>query len=137
MCVVSKKCQTHYQGSVVERCQDEAKWKKERKEKTAGVPRETDAVEGGVTCKAVFVAQSTRAGGDPSSKSELGVGQKDWLEGPASGLKQKWDWSQATDAFEEGDVMDWLEDAEMVRQWEDVGKGDEKITVRNMEGGIC
>ena len=30
--------------------------------------------------------------------------------------------------------MDWLEDDEMTRQWEDVSKEEEKITVRKMEG---
>ena len=30
--------------------------------------------------------------------------------------------------------MGWLEDDEMMRQWEDVSQEEEKITVRKMEG---
>ena len=30
--------------------------------------------------------------------------------------------------------MDWLEDDEMMRQWEEVSKEEEKITVSKMEG---
>ena len=52
----------------------------------------------------------------------LGVEQKDWLEGTASGLEHKCDCSQLEDDSEEGDVMDWLEDDEMMKQWEDVSK---------------
>ena len=74
------------------------------KEILLGVPGETDAAGGGVTLQAASVAQSTDAGGDPFSKSGLGVGRKDWLEGAASVLNQKWDCSQAEDDFEEGDV---------------------------------
>ena len=70
---------------------------------------------------------------DPFSKSGLGVGHKDWFERAASGLKQKWDCCQAEDDFEEGDVMDWLEDDEMMRQWEGASKEEEKITVRKLE----
>ena len=44
-----------------------------------GEPRGTDAAEGGVTRKAASVDQGT---------AELGVGQKDWLKGTASGLRQ-------------------------------------------------
>ena len=59
-------------------------------------PRETDAAEGGVTRKAASVVQSTQAREevrwreecvDFFSESELGVGQKGWLDGAASGLK--------------------------------------------------
>ena len=52
----------------------------------------------------------------------LGVGQKDWLEGTASGFEHKCDCSQLEDDFEEGDVMDWLEGDEMMQHWEDVSK---------------
>ena len=48
--------------------------------------------------------------------SELRVGQKDWLEGTASVLKQNWACSKVEDDVEEGDVMDWLEDDDMMRQ---------------------
>ena len=54
-----------------------------------------------------------------------GSEQKDWLEGTASGLEHKWDCSQLEDDFEEGDVMDWLEDDDMMKQWEDVSKETE------------
>ena len=70
-----------------------------------------------------------------SVKSGLQVGHKDWLEGAASGLKQKWDCSPVEDEFE-GNVMDWLEDDEVMKQWEDVSKEEEKITVSKMEGKI-
>ena len=56
----------------------------------AGEPMETHAAWGGVTRKAASVAPSTKTGGDPFSASGRGVGQKDWLEGAASGLKQNW-----------------------------------------------
>ena len=98
----------------------------------AGEPRETDTAEGGVTRKAASVDQSTKAREVLYSKSELGVVWKDWLEGNASGFKQKWNCSQAEDDIEE--QMDWLENGEMMKQWEDVGKEEEKITVRKMEG---
>ena len=100
----------------------------------AGVPKKADRVDGRVTRNALSAAQNTDAGEDPFSKSELGVGQKDGLEGTASGWKGKWDCTQAEDDFDEGDVMYWLEDDEMMRQWEDVSKEEENITVRKMEG---
>ena len=40
---------------------------------------------------------SKTQGRDPFSRSELRVGQKDLLEGTSSGLKEKWDCSQAED----------------------------------------
>ena len=55
-----------------------------------GEPMETHAAWSGVTRKAASVAPSTKTGGDPFSASGRGVGQKDWLEGAASGLKQNW-----------------------------------------------
>ena len=58
--------------------------------------------------------KQTDAVGDPFSKSGLGVGRKDWLEGAAPGLKREW--------------------GKMMRHWEDVSKEEKKITVRNMEG---
>ena len=36
---------------------------------------------------------------------------------------------------EERDAMDWLIDDEMVRQWEEVGKDAEEITLKRSEGG--
>ena len=56
------------------------------------------------------------------------------MEGTALGLKQKWYCSQVEDDFQEGHAMDWLEDDEMMKQWEDVSNEEEKITVRKMEG---
>ena len=61
-------------------------------------------------------------GSFPVNLGGLGVGQKDFLEGAASGLNQKWDCSQAEEEFEEGDVMGLVEDDEMMMQWEDVRK---------------
>ena len=72
----------------------------------AGEPTETHAAWSGVTRKAASVAPSTEEGGNPFSASGLGVGQKDWLDGAASGLKQNWGCSQADDDVEEGDAMD-------------------------------
>ena len=51
-------------------------------------------------------AQRTDTGEDPFSNSGLGVGRKDWLKGAASGLRQKWDFSQVEDDFGEEDVLD-------------------------------
>ena len=79
----------------------------------------TILAEGWVTRKAASVEQSTEARRVPFSKSELGVGQKDWPEETASGLKQKRG-SQVEDDVEEGDVMDWLGDDQMMSKWEDV-----------------
>ena len=73
----------------------------------------------GVTQKVVFVAQSADAREDPEA---------------APGLKQKLDCSQVEEECEEGEMMDWLEVDEMMRQREEVSKEDEKITVRKMEG---
>ena len=126
----------------MEICQDEATWKEEEEGRggeeekegrkmenellNAILAGEIDAAEGGVTRKAAFVAHSTRqewveVGGVEGrhlfSKYELGgFGQKGWLEG-ASDLRQKWDCSQIEDDFAEGDVMEWLEDDEMMKQW--------------------
>ena len=85
----------------------------------AGVPRETDAAGSGVAQVAVFVAQSTNAGRDP---------------GTASGMKQKWDCSQVEDEFGEGDGMEWLEGDDLMRQWEEVSKEEEKTEVRKFVG---
>ena len=35
--------------------------------------------------------------------------------------------------FEEGDGMDWYEDDEMRKQWEEVSRGEEKIRQRKIE----
>ena len=51
------------------------------KEILAGVPKEADTVEGGVTRNTVSAAPSTDAGEDPFKKSELGVGRKDGSKG--------------------------------------------------------
>ena len=60
--------------------------------------------------------KAVRQGRDPFCNSELRGGQREWLEGTASGLKQSWDCSKAEVDVEEGDVMDWLEDDDMMRQ---------------------
>ena len=89
------------------------------------VPNEADAVGSGVTRNAVSVAQSTKEGEVLFSDSGLEVGRKDWLDGAGSGLKQKWDCSQVEGDFEGGDVTDWLEDDEKMKQWEDVSKKED------------
>ena len=89
--------------------------------------RETDAAMGEGTWKAACGAQSTKAGGDPFGESELEVGQKGLSEGSASCWKLNWDCSRDENNLEEGDVMDWLEDDEMMKQWEEVSKDEEKI----------
>ena len=40
-------------------------------------------------------------------------------------LKQKWNCSRIEEDFGEGDGLDWYEDDEMVRRWEDTSKGGE------------
>ena len=45
-----------------------------------------------------------------------------------------WDCSQNEDSIEEGDVIDWYEDDEMLRQWEEVSEEEEKIVNRKTEG---
>ena len=76
----------------------------------AGMPKEVDTVAGGATRNAVSAAPSTNAGEDSFGKSGLGIGRKDVL-------KQKWDCSQIEEDFGEGDVLDWYEDDEIVRNW--------------------
>ena len=44
------------------------------------------------------------------SRSGLGAGRKDWLDGAVSCLKHKWDCSQVEDDVGEGDGMDWSEE---------------------------
>ena len=68
------------------------------------VPGETDAAGNGVAHKAVFAAQSAKNG-----------------RGFAS---------QVEEECQEGDVMDWLEDDEMMKSWEEVSKVEVKIMVR-------
>ena len=99
----------------------------------AGVPKEADTVGGGVTRNTVSAALSTHAGEDSLRKSELGIGRKDDLKGIEQSLKQKWDSSQIEGDFGDGDVVDWYEDDEMMRQWEEASKEEEMIAKRNME----
>ena len=54
-------------------------------------------------------------------------------EGTISCLKQSWGCSQAEDDREEEDTTDWLEDDEMMRQWEEVSKDEGKITLKQDE----
>ena len=49
-------------------------------------------------------------------------------------LKQKLDCSQIEEHFGEGYVMDWYEDDEMVRHWEEISKEEEKIAKGKMDG---
>ena len=84
---------------------------------------ETDAAMGESTWKSACVARSTKAGGDLFGESELEVGQKGLWEGSASCWKLNWDCSGDENNLEEGGVMDWLEDDEMMKQWEEVSKG--------------
>ena len=44
------------------------------------------------------------------------------LKGIEQSLKQKWYCSQVEKDFGEGDVMDWYQDDEMMRQWEETSK---------------
>ena len=137
----------------MESCQEEARWKKEKKKRKerrkargkkkkdnevirgiiAGVPKEADTVGGGVTRNTVSAAQSTTAGEDSLKKSELGVGRKDELKRIDQSLKQKWVCHQIEEYFGEGEVTDWYEDDEMVRQWEKTSKEEEKIAKEKME----
>ena len=79
------------------------------------------------TWKAACGAQSAKAGGDPFGESELEVGQKGLSEGFVLCWKLNWDCSRDENNLEEGDAMDWLEDDEMMKQWEEVSKDEEKI----------
>ena len=51
------------------------------------------------------------------------------IEGPQSAIEQrreqKWDFSQIENSAEEEDVMDWYEDDELRRQWEEVSRVEE------------
>ena len=123
---MSRKCQKRCQDSVGS-CQEEGKGRKRRggrrgarpeeengergDETLAGVPREVNAVGGGVTRTVVSVAQSIRAEGTFLSKSGLGVGRKDGKKRAVSSLKQKWDCSQVEDDFEK--EMLWTGNATM------------------------
>ena len=49
-------------------------------------------------------------------------------------MDQSWCCSQIEDESEERDAMDRLQDDEMMRQWEEVSKEEEKITLRRGEG---
>ena len=57
------------------------------------------------------------AGGDPSGR-----------------MSQGWGCSQVEDVLEEGDAMDWLEDDETLRHWEEVSNEEQKITLKRREG---
>ena len=52
------------------------------------------------------------------------------METNRSECEAKLGFLQIEDSFEEGDVMDWYEDDEMRRQWEEVSKEEEKIVRR-------
>ena len=80
------------------------------KETPAGVSKEADAVGRGVTRNAVSQARCTEDGEGLFSRSGLGAGRKDWLDGAVSCLKHKWDCSQVEDDVGEGDGMDWSEE---------------------------
>ena len=108
-----QKCPKHHQDSLVESCQDVAKVEgREGEEEDEEGPKklmENEWMNGrhtlpgsGVTRKVVFLAQCTNAERDP---------------GTALGMKQEWDCSQVQDECEEGDVMDWLEDDEMMMRY--------------------
>ena len=49
-------------------------------------------------------------------------------------MGRSWNCSQVEDELEERDAMDWLEDDEIMRQWEEVSKEEERITRRKGEG---
>ena len=78
--------------------------------------------EGDVTWKAAFVTQSSEAGKGSSGKSELDVKRKELSEGASRSLNQSWDCSHVEKDLEEGHEITWLEDDEMMRQWEEVSK---------------
>ena len=86
----------------------------------AGVPMEDDTVGGGVTRNTVSAALGTNAGKELFKKSGLGLGRKVDLRSIEQSVEQKWD-------FGEGAVMEWYEDDEMVGQWEEASKEEEKF----------
>ena len=53
-----------------------------------------------------------------------------WLGSLFRHLYQRWDSSQEENEPEERDAMDWLMDDGMMRQWEEIGKDEEEITVK-------
>ena len=77
------------------------------------------------TCKAACVAQGTMAGEilslSLSLKSGRRVCRKDLRRaGNCIGICR-----EMKNNLEEGDVMDWLEDDEMMKEWEEVSKDEE------------
>ena len=96
------------------------------------MPREADTVGGGDTRNTVSAALHTNAGEDSFKKSEIGVGRKDDLKRFDQSFKQKLDCSQVEDHFGEGDVMNWYEDDEIVRQWDVIRKRR-----RRLQRGRC
>ena len=101
-------------------------------------PREMDGAGGAATWKAASEAQSSEAEIGPSGESGIGVNRKDSLETRKASsvgevgqemrpcVGQSWDCSQLEDDLEERDSMDWLEDDEVMRQLEEVNKGEER-----------
>ena len=69
-----------------------------------------------------------------SGGSGFGVNRKDLLKETRRSVSQSWDCSQVEDDLEEGAGMDWYEDDEMLRPWEEVGKEGEKLTSKRNEG---
>ena len=93
--------------------QDEAKWKNEEEEEDQNMLTEQ--------------MQVTVEGWVYSESSVCRPRHKGRKSGPR-------DCSQVEDDFKEAVVMDWCEDDEMMKQWEDVSNEEEEIAVRNMEG---
>ena len=92
---VSKKCPKLCHKTVVESCRDEGKVEEEEEEEEEGQKMKNElmnAIPAGepgereLLGKLRLLPKALRQG-DRFRKSELGVGQKDWLEGAASGLK--------------------------------------------------
>ena len=69
------------------------------------------------------------------SNAERGSGG-DVADEPFQHLGQSWDCSQMEDELEERDATDWIMDDEMIRQWEEVCKVDERITRIRGEGRV-
>ena len=71
-----------------------------------------------------------QTGGMPGKKQ----GDVAWMSSRQVG--QSWDCSQVEYELEERHAMDWLEDDEMMKQWEEVSKEEEKTMMKRNEGRV-
>ena len=108
-------------------------------------PWKTDAAGVGVNWKAASEAQSSEADINPSANPGLAsTGRVRWRrewQVPAArsfrrlvGTRLKDGTVRRLKMSRRRDAMDWLEDDEMMRRWDEVSKEEEQILVRRKEG---